>query len=224
MKPPLVISLGGSVVVPGDVDVRFLKRFVAVIKKLSGSRRVAITCGGGAAARSMVAAARALGVRRPDDLHWIGIRQTVINAEVVRAALGVKQPVATSYNEQTRFVGRIVVAAGRRPGGTTDYCAVVLARALGASTIYNLTDVAGVYSADPRTSRRARLLTALTWRRFLQLVGSPLTPSMHAPFDPVASRAAARHRLRVVVVSKDLQNFRRAVAERPFRGTTIGPA
>ncbi|MBI4092843.1 MAG: UMP kinase [Candidatus Kerfeldbacteria bacterium] len=224
MKPPLVISLGGSVIVPRRVDVRFLKRFVALIRKLSKSRRIAITCGGGAAARSMAAAARALGVRRNEDLHWIGIRQTATNAEVVRAALGVRGPVITSYSERTRFSGRIVVAAGRRPGGTTDYCAVVLARALGATTIYNITDVAGVYSADPRVSRRARLLPALTWRGFLRLIGSPLMPSMHAPFDPVASRAAARHRVRVVVMSKDTANFARALDGLPFVGTVIGPS
>ncbi len=223
MKDPVVISLGGSVIVPSGVDVRLVRKFVALVKRVSKSRRVAITCGGGAAARTMVAAARALGVRSDEDLHWIGIRQTAINGEVVRAALGVEGPVLTSYDERSRFRQRIIVAAGRKPGGTTDYCAVVLARALGASTIYNITDVAGVYSADPRSSRNARLLPSLTWREFMRLLNQSLTPSMHAPFDPVASRAASKHGIRVIVASKDMANFKRALEGKKFIGTVIGP-
>lgn len=224
MKDPVVISLGGSVIVPSGVDVRLLKKFVALVKKVSRSRQVAITCGGGAAARTMVAAARALGVHRDEDLHWIGIRQTAVNGEVVRAALGVKGPVLTSYDERTTFRQNVVVAAGRRPGGTTDYCAVVLARALRAGTIFNVTNVDGVYTKDPRTSRRAKLIPTLSWREFGRRVRGQLTPSMHAPFDPVASRVAARHHIRVVVIGSDLRNLQRALEGKKFVGTVIGPS
>lgn len=223
MSAPLVISLGGSVVAPGGVDVKFLRRFVGLVRVLSKSRQIAITCGGGAPARAWVSAARALGVRKDEDLHWIGIRQTTINCELIRAALRIKEPVVTSYHAGSRFRQRVIVASGRRPGGTTDYCAVVLAQALGADTIFNITNVDGVFTSDPRKSRRARLIPTLSWRAFGRLVGTQLTPSMHAPFDPVASRAAATHKIQVVVLGSSIENFRRALNGRSFRGTVIGP-
>ncbi|MFH0828983.1 MAG: UMP kinase [Candidatus Kerfeldbacteria bacterium] len=218
----LVISLGGSVVVPRDVDVRFVSRFATMIKRLSQKRRFAITCGGGAQSRTMVRIAKKLGARRDEDLHWIGIRQTVVNSELIRIALGVRRPVMTSYSEHTRFTGNIIVAAGRKPGGTTDYCAVVLARALGANSIINVTDVEGVYTADPDTSRHARLIDRMTWKEYRRVFDRPLKPSMHAPFDPAASRYAARHQLTVFVVSSNLANLRKVIAGKPFVGTTIG--
>jgi len=220
----VVISLGGSVVAPKNVDVRFVSRFRAFIRLLSRTRRIAITCGGGAPARSMIASARSLGVTKEEDLHWIGIRQTAMNAELLRAALYISDPVATSYTTTTRFSQRIIIAAGRKPGATTDYCAVILARALGSKTVYNVTDVDGVYTSDPRKNRRAKRFTSLTWGEYLKLFSPQSKPGLHAPFDPVASKAAARYHIRVFIIPSSIGNFRRLLAGKAFRGTLLGPS
>lgn len=223
MKPALVISLGGSVLAPNGVDIRFLRRFKLFVRRQARTRRVVVVCGGGRVTRQYVAAARASGVRNPTGLHWIGVRATQLNAEVLRAVLGVQTPVLTSYTKRSRFTGRVIVAAGRKPGATTDLGSVVLARALGASTVYNVTNVAGVFTADPHRVRNSRMIPALSWKRYRSMFGGPATPSMHAPFDPVAARAADRSRLRVFVLSSSISNLERAIAGTPFIGTVIGP-
>lgn len=224
MKEAIVISLGGSVIVPDEVDTIFLRSFTRFIKRLKRRFQIAIICGGGAPARRMIAVSRSLGVTRVADLHWIGIRQTQANAELVRAVLGVKSPVLTAYTATSQLRQRVVVAAGRRPGASTDLGAVILARALGSQTVFNVTNVAGVYSADPRRRRtKARLLPKLSWKRFRSMFGSVVRPGIHAPFDPVAASAAAAAKLQVLVVSKDLNNLKKAIAGKPFHGTLVSP-
>ena len=51
----IVISLGGSVIVPKDIDTNFLKKFKQLILKFP--HRFAIYCGGGSTARKYQKAA-----------------------------------------------------------------------------------------------------------------------------------------------------------------------
>jgi uridylate kinase len=223
VKQPIVISLGGSVIVPGPVNVRFLRAFRELVRTLQRRYQVAIICGGGAPARRMIVAARSLGVKRAVDLHWIGIRQTQVNAELVRSVLRLTTPVLTSYSPQSIFREKVVIAAGRRPGASTDLGAVILAQALRAKKVFNITNVDGVYSADPRKVRSARMLPRLSWASYRRMFGRTHRSGAHSPFDPIASRQAAQRHLEVVVLSSNLSNLRKAIAGQLFRGSTLGP-
>ncbi len=55
----VVISLGGSVVVPDKLDISFLRRFKALIGKYPKNRFV-IICGGGRLARNLQKRAKKL--------------------------------------------------------------------------------------------------------------------------------------------------------------------
>ena len=49
---PIIISLGGSIVVPDKIDYNFLKKFRALIlKHVKKGKRFVLICGGGATAR-----------------------------------------------------------------------------------------------------------------------------------------------------------------------------
>lgn len=224
MKQPVVISLGGSVLVPKDVDAVFLKRFVIFIRRVSRSRRVFLVSGGGDTARRYVHAARMAGIRKTEDLHWIGVRSCQLNSAILRAAFGLSGALLIDRANLKTATGRIVVIAPSAAGATSDYGSVLAAHAVGAKTIYNLTNVAGVYTADPRQVRSATLLPALTWRVFNRMFETGLKPGMHVPFDPMASRLAARFGIRVVVLSADLQNLEKAISDKRFLGTIIGSA
>lgn len=209
MKLPLVFSLGGSVVAPGALDERFIRRFCIMVRTIAKKRRVIVVCGGGVTSRTYIAAARTFGVRSLGSLHWVGIRATQLNAELMRAVLGVKEPILLDYGTQMHRTGRIVIAGGNVPGHTTDFGAITLARRFGAREVVNVTNVKGVYTADPRKDRTAKLLPALSWREYLAMFPATVTPGMHAPFDPVAGRLAAKYRMtvRVVAAKPDLLRF-----------------
>ena len=85
----IIMSLGGSMVVPDKIDLKFIKEFKKLILDFTNQgHKAAIICGGGKTCRIYQDAARELGCKDNDDLDWIGIRSTNLNAELVRSVFG----------------------------------------------------------------------------------------------------------------------------------------
>jgi len=62
----------------------------------------------------------------------------------------------------------------------------------------------------------------LSWSDFRKIVGGTWVPGANAPFDPVASRLAAKWGLEVVIAhGKKLKNLKAILDGKPFRGTRI---
>jgi len=212
------------------VDTAFLAGFLRLVEKhLEGGRerKLIIVCGGGGLARDYQAALRALAPgARNEDLDWVGIAATRVNGELLRRVLRrwcvedlVTDPTAVSV-----FAGRVLVAAGWKPGFSTDNDAVVLAQRFSAGTIVNLSNIAKVYSDDPKKNPAARALDTVSWKEMLEIVGGEWTPGKNTPFDPTAARAAAGAGIKVIFgEGRDLDNLWRILEGGAFSGTTIGP-
>jgi uridylate kinase len=226
-KALVIISLGGSLIVPKTgIDAAFLRRFRTFIaKRVAKGGRFVLICGGGATARAYQKAAKAVGQLSREDVDWIGIHSTRLNAHLLRTvfrklahATVVKNPLAPpSFREP------VLIAAGWKPGWSTDYCATLLASSLGASTVLNLSDIDRVYSADPRKDPKAKPLDRIGWKAFRRMVGNRWDPGANVPFDPVAAKLAERLGLEVkMVAGRDLEAVGDALDGKPFRGTVIG--
>ena len=230
-----VISLGGSIIAPDRVDVAFLRAFrktVLEYLEAEAERRVILVCGGGAPAREYQGAYRAVlseagrSAPDPEAQDWLGVAATRLNAELVRFLFQPLCPekVITDPTAVTVFPGRVLVASGWKPGFSTDYDAVLLAERFQADTLVNLSNIAKVYSADPKLDPAARPLDHLRWAELQAMVGTTWVPGANVPFDPVATAQAARLGLRVVVAAgRNIENLRKILAGEPFEGTTIGP-
>ena len=121
-------------------------------------------------------------------------------------------------------IGKPLPPAWRKPGFSTDNDAVILARRFGAGAVINLSNIARVYTADPRTDPSARPLDAVSWKEMLAIVDGAWTPGKNTPFDPTAARAAAQSRIRVIFAEgRDLGNLSRILEGQSFAGTSIGP-
>ncbi len=225
-----VISLGGSIIAPKGLDVPFLKDFARLVEgHLSGdpNRKLIIVCGGGSLAREYQAALReASSTASSEDQDWVGIAATRVNGELVRRILRpwCVENLVTDPTAVTVFTGRVMVAAGWKPGFSTDNDAVVLAQRFSASLVVNLSNIAQVYSADPRTNPVARALERLSWKEMLKIVGGEWTPGKNTPFDATAAHAAAASRIPVVFAEgRNLLNLERILRGDAYTGTTIGP-
>lgn len=226
-----VVSLGGSIVAPDRVDVGFIKSFRDVTVRYLESEptnRIVLVVGGGAPARAYQQAYREIADEADDrEADWVGVAATRLNAQLLAAVFAplCSDPVVIDPVSVTDFRGRILVAAGWKPGFSTDYDAVLLAQKFGAETIVNLTNVARVYTADPKFDPSAMPLEKATWNEFRKIVGDRWEPGKNAPFDPVASKLAAELRLRVIVASgRDIRNLEAILSGSAFTGTVIGPA
>jgi len=218
----VVISLGGSIVVPDEIDTAFLGKFKKLILDLKDTNFV-IICGGGKVCRRYQDAARRIGEISDRDLDWIGIGATRLNAEVVRAIFGNEayERIIHDPDENIESDKRIIVGAGFRPGSSTDLRAVQLANRLGAGRVINMSNIDHVYSADPKKDPSAEKVTDISWARFRKLVGNEWDPGLNMPFDPIASREAERSRLKVIIIGNDMDNLEKLLRGEKFEGTTI---
>ncbi|MEK7061716.1 MAG: UMP kinase, partial [Patescibacteria group bacterium] len=83
VKETIIISLGGSLVAPNEIDIGFLKNFRHCLKKYLGKKRFFIYVGGGKICRLYQ---KALLEFEADDAERdrIGINVSRLNAEIVK--------------------------------------------------------------------------------------------------------------------------------------------
>jgi uridylate kinase len=229
-----VISLGGSIVAPDGVDTGYLKSFVSLIHTFiaeDANRRFIFVVGGGAPARQwqnayreVHAANSAATAIKDDEADWIGIMATRLNAQLVKALMSewCHQEVVTNPMEVSPLTGRVLVAAGWKPGFSTDFDAVLLAERFNADAVINLSNIEKVYTADPKTDPNAKPIDKITWAEFRAMTGDEWVPGKNVPFDPVASRHAEKIGLKVICAAgKNLENLKNILSGGDFIGTTI---
>lgn len=228
-----VLSVGGSIVVPEKPDTDFLCKFIAMIRNWlneDSQRRLILVVGGGGPARIYQNAYREI-VSASDgassdssEADWIGIMATRLNAQLLKAALGDLCHQEVVYNPTTvdEFNGRILVAAGWKPGFSTDNDAVLLAERFNADTVVNLSNIEKVYTDDPRKNPDAKPIDSISWAEFRKMVGDDWTPGKNTPFDPIASKKAQDLNLTVICAAgKNIENIRSILDGKQFEGTEI---
>jgi uridylate kinase len=223
-----VISLGGSIVAPDGVDEVFLKDFVALIGELltrDDKRRFILVVGGGGPARAWQNAYRNVSSSTEnEEADWIGIMATRLNAQLVKAVMGewCTQEVVYDPTQVEPLMGRVLVAAGWKPGFSSDYDAVLLAERFQADAVINLSNIEKIYTDDPKKNPQAKPIDNISWADFCSMVGDEWTPGKNVPFDPVASRHAAKIGLKVICAAgKNLANLKNILLDKEFIGTTI---
>jgi len=223
MQQTIIISLGGSIVVPNQVDTKFLKQFKELILDIIKKNKVVIMVGGGKLARNYQDAAKKFKVDQT-NLDWVGTIATRLNAELVRAIFAeyAEEKVCYIPNEKPVFNKKILVAAGYKPGWSTDYDAVLLAAQLQADMVVNMSNIDYVYDKDPKKHRNAKPIKIMSWDDMKKLVGDKWTPGKNAPFDPVACKKAAEIGLKVVILNgTKLKNLKEFLHGGEFKGTII---
>ncbi len=225
MAKTIVISLGGSIVVPDKIDVEFLKDFKKVIIDfVEKGNKAVIVCGGGKTCRRYQDAAAKVSNLRDEDLDWMGIHTTRLNAQLIKTLfLGiVHERVIHNPNDKIDFKEKVLIASGWKPGFSTDYDAVMLAKNFNVKTVVNMSDISYVYDKEPKNNSNAKPFKNISWKNFRKIVGDKWDPGLNMPFDPVAAKEAEKLKLRVIILKgTDLDNFKKFLDEKEFKGTVI---
>lgn len=226
MKKIVIISLGGSLIVPKEgVNTAFLKDFRSLIQRhAKRGVRFVLICGGGSTCRTYQSAARSLGVKDDLTLDWIGIQVTRLNAFFVRTLFGnlAHPEVVTNPKDARSWKKPVLVVAGWKPGCSTDYDATLLARQLKTTHLINLSNIDYVYDKDPRVHKNAKPIMEMSWKELRALVGNRWDPGAHVPFDPIASRLAQKIGLEVIIADgRNIKNLDAIILGKKYIGTVI---
>jgi len=221
----IVISVGGSLICPDRIDTDFLKRFKEIIvKQIQKGKRFVLITGGGRTARNYQQAAREVGEIDNEDLDWLGIHGTRINAHLVRTIFKKysRPRIVMDPTEKVSFRDKILVASGWKPGCSTDYDAILLAKHFRIKKLINLSNIDYVFDKNPSKYADAKAFERLKWNEFRQMFGDKWDPGLNVPFDPVASKEAEKSGISVYIVNgSNLENLENLLENKEFVGTVI---
>ena len=224
----VIISLGGSLLVPEGIDVEFVQRLKAfVITHIEKGYSFILVVGGGKPARKYIDSAAEVTEITDDDKDWLGIHATRMNAHFIRTVFReyAHARINTNPHDLEDFYDAkepIIVAGGWRPGRSTDYCAILLGKYLDAKRVINLSNIDYAYNKDPRVFGDAEKIETATWPLFRSIVGSEWSPGLNAPFDPIASKLAEEEKMEVAILNgNNFENIAGYLAGESFIGTVI---
>ncbi len=156
----------------------------------------------------------------------MGIQATRLNAQLVRTIfVDIADPRVIKHFEIILKINKpVAIAAGWKPGHSTDFCAVTLCQDYGITEVINMTNIDQVYDKDPRKYPDAKPLKDIAWGPYRKIVGDEWAPGLNVPFDPIASQLAEKLGLRVKILNgRNLACLEKALDQKPFHGTTIHP-
>lgn len=223
----VIISVGGSLIVPQEIDTTFLSSLKVLIEdEVAKGRRFVIIAGGGRTARKYMDAVHSVATLSSDDLDWIGIHATRLNGHLLRTMFrDIAHPVMITNPDDVLDVPShipLIIAAGYRPGSSTDLRAVQIAQRQRATRLINLSNINYVYTADPKKDPSATAIADIGWKEFRAMIPAEWDPGLSSPFDPVAARTAEVLQMEVAIINgSKLEELKKYLAGEPFVGTRI---
>ncbi len=223
----IVMSVGGSLIVPDQIDTDFLSSLKTLIETdVANNRRFILIAGGGRTARNYQEAARTVAPLSDDDLDWLGIHSTHLNGHLLRTIFrDIAHPIMIKNPDDILDVPKevpVIVAGGYRPGASTDLRAIQIADRVGAKKVVNLSNIDYVYTDDPRTNPDAQKIEDITWEKFRKLIPEEWGPGLNSPFDPVAAREAQKRDIEVASLNGEkLDELKNYLDGKEFVGTRI---
>lgn len=221
----IVISLGGSLIFPDDIDSVFVKDFIKTISEYvdKGFKFVIIT-GGGKICRRYNSSIEEITNPTTTDLDWLGIAITRVNAEFVRIGFGdlAYQTIILDPDNIPDTNKPVLIGAGWKPGNSSDLAAVHCAGSVGAKKVINLSNIDYAYDKDPKKFSDAQIIKEISWADFRKLLPTEWNPGLNAPFDPVAAQKAEELGIEVSILNgKNIENLKNYLNGEEFIGTVI---
>jgi uridylate kinase len=226
-KRVVVLSLGGSLIVPDEINLSFLRKFREVINKNRKHFKFVVVCGGGSVARRYI---RALSEEGKNFYiqGLAGIAVTRLNARFMSYFFGIdpekgiphdmKSVKSLLSKNDVVFCGALRYA----PNQTSDATAVKLAVFL-KTYFVNITNVRGLYDKNPFENKDARFIPEISIDGFSKIVMKVESkPGMHAPVDHSAMKIIQRNKVKTYIIGDDPRQLDNLIHGKSFVGTIIG--
>ncbi|HZX19855.1 MAG TPA: UMP kinase [archaeon] len=218
-----VISVGGSLIVNETPNPEMLQKIANAVSSLHDSgKKIVLVVGGGKTARNYV---EAFGSLNNFEKDLLGIQITRANAFLLASYIPNAHKEVLSEITHAKSIldsGKIPVFGGLMPFFTTDAVGALLAEYLGGSFI-NLTNVAGIYNADPKEFAEAKRFDEISYSRLVSMISDVGSmPGQNVVLDLACCMILQRSRIPAVVLDgNDTDNFSNYIRGFSFVGTVI---
>ncbi len=220
------MSLGGSLIIPDNVNVKFLKNFRKTILKNTDKYKFIIVCGGGNIARKYISALKE--INADENLQsFAGISATRMNARFMSYFFNQDQEVGIPHKmkELKKYVRKynfvFCGALEYKPHQTSDSTAAEIAKAFRCNFI-NLTDVSGLHDKNPKEFKDAKFIPKISWKDFNKMANKiKFKPGQHFVLDQHASKMIMENKITTYILGKNMNYLDNLLKGKKFKGTII---
>lgn len=226
MKRVIVLSLGGSLIIPDEIDVSYLKKFREVIRRNSRKYKFIIVCGGGSVARKYIYALREIGINEILQ-SMAGISATRTNARFMSYFFnqnpwkGIPQRMEEIHGYLKKQDIVFCGALEYKPNQTSDSTSAQIAGHFKTNFI-NLTNVSGLYDKNPKKFKNAKFIPEISWKEFDRLANKmKYKPGQHFVLDQTASKIIMKNKITTYIIGQNAKQLDNLLNGRKFKGTKI---
>ncbi len=225
-KEVVVLSLGGSLIIPDSIDTNFLKKFKKTILRNAKKYKFVIVCGGGSIARKYISSLREIGINEKLQ-SYSGVSATRMNARFMSYFFNFnpERGIPHTMKHLQKYVEKNdVVFCGAleyKPNQTSDATATEIAKHF-KSIFINLTNVPGVYTKNPMEHKDAKFIPRMSWIELYRKTNkNKYKPGQHLILDQTATKTILKSKITTYVLGKNMKNLDRLLNGRKFKGTII---
>ena len=226
MKKVIVISLGGSLIVPEKINFKFLDGFKKTLRRHYRTYKFVVVCGGGTIARKYISALRKEG-KSDKELANAGIRATRMNALFMTQFFGKEAndflPLNMQQVKDNLSKNNVVVCGALRyeKKSTSDSTAAKLAHFF-SSDFINMTNVNGLYSDNPLKNPKAKFIPIISWKDFEKMaLKLKYAAGQNFVLDQHAASLIRKNKTLTFIIGPELENLDRILRRKKSFGTKI---
>ena len=227
-KKVIVISLGGSLIIPEKINIELLSEFRKVILKNTNKYKFVVVCGGGKTARNYIHGLdNEVLKQKPFFQSQLGIAATRLNARFLTYFFNKDANQGIPHNmhdiQNLLRVHNIVFCGALRysPDQTSDTTTAKLSNFFGTPFI-NLTDVSGLYDKNPKKFKDAKYIPNITHKAFLKMAKKiEFKPGQNFILDQKAAKIIQEQGITTFLLGPNMKNFDNMLNGKHFIGSII---
>jgi uridylate kinase len=226
MKKIIVISLGGSLIIPNEINSKYLIQLKEILKKHTKKYKFVIVCGGGSIARKYINALKKEKINQTLQ-SFSGISATRMNARFMNYLFNKnpKQGIPHTTETLEKYLKKSEIifcgALEYKPNQTSDSTSARLAKHF--NTIFiNLTNVPGLHDKNPLEHKDSKLIPQISWKEFYKIASKiKYSPGQHFVLDQTAAKIILKNKIKTYILGKNLKQLDNLLNKKEFKGTTI---
>jgi len=225
-KKVLVFSLGGSIIIPEQVNSLYLREFKKIILKHTKEYKFIIVCGGGSIARKYIHALKQEGINTFFQ-SFAGISATRMNARFMSYFFNKNPEIGIPHTLETleKYLKKEdIVFCGAleyKQNQTSDSTAATIAMHFKTEFI-NLTNVEGLHDRNPFEFKNAKFIPKITWKEFYKMaIKKKFSQGQHFVLDQTAAKIIMKHKIPTYILGKRLKELENVLNKKKFKGTII---
>lgn len=224
-KQVIVISLGGSIIIPDQINLSFLKKFKQTILKNTKKYKFIIVCGGGSIARKYIFA---LEKNKTNETlqSYAGISATRMNARFLSYffEFDQKEIPHTTQTLENWLKKQDIIFCGAleyKPNQTSDSTSATLANHFKTKFI-NISNIKGLYDKNPKEHKDAKFIPKITGKDFNQMAQKiKFKPGQHFILDQKAATIIEKEKIPTYLIDANAKTLQNILNNKKFTGTII---